>query len=56
MAEQERGERLVETEHHPNCPGCKVERYKASQRGFPFRDLFSIWIIVLANDLILGVY
>ncbi|KAM6600767.1 hypothetical protein CsatA_020376 [Cannabis sativa] len=37
--------------YHPNCPGCKVQQYKDLQQGFPVRDLFRIWAIVLASAL-----
>ena len=50
MAEEEYSESLLKKEHYyPDCPGCKVEQYKASQQGFPFRDVFNIWIIVVAS-------
>ncbi|GMN59282.1 hypothetical protein TIFTF001_028356 [Ficus carica] len=40
---------LEKTKYFPDCPGCKVEQYKDSQTGFPFLDIFRIWIIVIAN-------
>ncbi|PON33280.1 Tetracycline resistance protein/multidrug resistance protein [Parasponia andersonii] len=42
---------LKKEEYYPNCPGCKVEQYKDLQRGYPVRDLFRIWIIVVASAL-----
>ncbi|PON86770.1 Major facilitator [Trema orientale] len=53
MAEEENNrESLLKKEYYyPDCPGCKVDQYKASQRGFPFRDVFNIWIIVVACSL-----
>ncbi|XP_062092069.1 protein ZINC INDUCED FACILITATOR-LIKE 1-like [Humulus lupulus] len=42
---------LKEYYYHPDCPGCKVEKYKNLQQGFPFRDLFRIWAIVIASAL-----
>lgn len=41
--------RKEEEYYYPNCPGCKVERYKDLQKAFPVRDLFRIWVIVLAT-------
>ncbi|XP_062092079.1 protein ZINC INDUCED FACILITATOR 1-like [Humulus lupulus] len=50
--EEEHREKLLKKEYYyPDCPGCKVDQYKASQRGFPFRDVFNIWIIVVASSL-----
>lgn len=40
---------LIKEELYPNCPGCKVEQYKDSQRGYPIRDLIRVWIVVLAS-------
>ncbi|XP_030491860.2 protein ZINC INDUCED FACILITATOR 1 isoform X1 [Cannabis sativa] len=57
MAEEEeqqsvQREKLLKKEYYyPDCPGCKVDQYKASQRGFPFRDVFNIWIIVVTSSL-----
>ncbi|PON59729.1 Major facilitator [Parasponia andersonii] len=53
MAEEENNrESLLKKEYYyPDCPGCKVDQYKAAQRGFPFRDVFNIWIIVVACSL-----
>lgn len=42
---------LEKTKYFPDCPGCKVEQYKDSQTGFPFVDIFRIWIIVISNAL-----
>ena len=42
-------EEKVEEELYPNCPGCKVDKYKDSQRGHPIRDLIRVWIFVLAS-------
>ncbi|PON59738.1 hypothetical protein PanWU01x14_157950 [Parasponia andersonii] len=57
MAEEDREcnnirESLLKKEYYyyPNCPGCKVERYKDLQQGFPVLDLLRLWIIVLATD------
>ncbi|PON86786.1 Major facilitator [Trema orientale] len=45
------GESLLINELYPNCPGCKVDHYKNSQRGFPIRDLLFVWIVVLSSAL-----
>ena len=42
-------ETLLEKDYYENCSGCKVEQYKAAQRGLPVKQLFAIWIIVLAT-------
>lgn len=42
-------ERLLKKNYYEDCPGCKVDQYKESQRGFPFREFFSMWIIVLGT-------
>ncbi|KAB1225525.1 Protein ZINC INDUCED FACILITATOR-LIKE 1 [Morella rubra] len=44
-------ERLLKKNYYEDCPGCKVDQYKESQRGFPFREFFSMWIIVLGTAL-----
>ncbi|KAL3629947.1 Protein ZINC INDUCED FACILITATOR 1 [Castilleja foliolosa] len=33
------------------CPGCKVDQHKLIQRGLPIKQVFIIWIIVLATAL-----
>ncbi|XP_010547293.1 PREDICTED: protein ZINC INDUCED FACILITATOR 1-like [Tarenaya hassleriana] len=42
---------LEKTKYHEECPGCKVEQMKELRRGFPFRELFFVWIIVLSTCL-----
>uniref|UniRef100_A0A6N2LRK4 Major facilitator superfamily (MFS) profile domain-containing protein n=1 Tax=Salix viminalis TaxID=40686 RepID=A0A6N2LRK4_SALVM len=37
--------------YYENCPGCKVDQLKEFKRGFPFRELISIWIVVLCTAL-----
>ncbi|XP_060676088.1 protein ZINC INDUCED FACILITATOR-LIKE 1-like isoform X1 [Ziziphus jujuba] len=51
MVEESRERLLKKNVYYENCPGCKVELYKESQRGLPIRDLFFVWIIVLSNAL-----
>ncbi|KAL3731838.1 hypothetical protein ACJRO7_028667 [Eucalyptus globulus] len=51
MAAEEQEKALLEKYFHENCPGCKVEKYKESQKGFPIRELLSIWIVVLCTAL-----
>lgn len=50
MAEECR-ERLLKKGYYENCPGCKIDEYKETQQGFPLRELFSIWIVVLCTAL-----
>ncbi|MFS7948684.1 hypothetical protein Hanom_Chr06g00562801 [Helianthus anomalus] len=48
---------LLEPVYHENCPGCKVDRDKRMQTGFPFKDLIFIWVVVLCvGELILITY
>ncbi|XWS75338.1 hypothetical protein CRYUN_Cryun01aG0077900 [Craigia yunnanensis] len=48
---QEYREPLLKKKYHGNCPGCKVDQMKELQRGIPFRQLVSIWIVVLCTAL-----
>ncbi|XP_010557818.1 PREDICTED: protein ZINC INDUCED FACILITATOR-LIKE 1-like isoform X2 [Tarenaya hassleriana] len=50
MAE-EHMETLLKKNYHENCPGCKVDQMKQLRRGFPLRELCTIWIIVLCTAL-----
>ncbi|XP_038892220.1 protein ZINC INDUCED FACILITATOR-LIKE 1-like isoform X1 [Benincasa hispida] len=52
MADESR-ERLLKEEHyyHENCPGCKMEQENQLHRGFPFRQLLMISLIVLVTGL-----
>lgn len=49
MAGEDVKERLLKKNYYENCPGCKVDEYKAVQQGFPIKELFVIWIVVLAT-------
>ena len=40
---------LIKKKFDPDCPGCKAEQYRDSQRGFPIRDILRVWFIVLCN-------
>ncbi|KAL3731841.1 hypothetical protein ACJRO7_028670 [Eucalyptus globulus] len=51
MAMEEQREALLQKHYFENCPGCKVEKLKESQRGLPIRELLSIWIVVLSSSL-----
>ncbi|XP_056164461.1 protein ZINC INDUCED FACILITATOR-LIKE 1-like [Syzygium oleosum] len=51
MAVEEQKEALLQKHYYENCPGCKVEKLKESRRGFPIRELVSIWIVVLCSAL-----
>jgi MFS family permease len=50
MAE-EYAECLLEKNFHEDCSGCKVDQMKRLRRGFPFWELFTVWIIVLCTAL-----
>ncbi|KAG7012840.1 Protein ZINC INDUCED FACILITATOR-LIKE 1 [Cucurbita argyrosperma subsp. argyrosperma] len=52
MADESR-ERFLKEEHcyYENCPGCKMERHNRLHRGFPFRHLLLISLIVLVTGL-----
>lgn len=47
MANNGVGAPLLKKDYYENCSGCKVEQMKERQRGLPFKQLFTIWIIVL---------
>jgi hypothetical protein len=49
MAEEYREALLKKDDYYENCPGCKVDQLKELKKGFPFRDLISIWIVVLCT-------
>lgn len=49
MAEEYREALLKKDDYYENCPGCKVDKLKELKKGFPFRDLISIWIVVLCT-------
>ncbi|CAK7325113.1 unnamed protein product [Dovyalis caffra] len=51
MADEYRETLLKNDNYYENCPGCKVDRLKELKRGFPFRELISIWIVVLCTAL-----
>ncbi|KAF9676481.1 hypothetical protein SADUNF_Sadunf08G0006400 [Salix dunnii] len=51
MAEEYREALLKKDVYYENCPGCKVDQLKELKRGFPFRELISIWIVVLCTAL-----
>ncbi|KAL6563052.1 Protein ZINC INDUCED FACILITATOR-LIKE 1 [Orobanche minor] len=33
------------------CPGCEVDQQKEIQRGFPIKQVLTVWLIVLATAL-----
>jgi hypothetical protein len=35
--------------YHENCPGCKVDQAKELKMDVTFRNVFSIWIVVLCS-------
>ncbi|KAK1575380.1 hypothetical protein Q3G72_004923 [Acer saccharum] len=42
---------LLKNKYYEGCPGCKVDQDKMLQRGFPIRQLVSVWIVVLCTAL-----
>ncbi|KAL4203419.1 hypothetical protein AMTRI_Chr01g103890 [Amborella trichopoda] len=46
-------EALLKTDkvYYENCPGCKQDRVKELQKGFPLKECISIGVIVLCNVL-----
>ncbi|KAL8233893.1 hypothetical protein R6Q59_019993 [Mikania micrantha] len=42
---------LLDHGYHENCPGCKVDRQKRIQTGFPIKELIFIWVVVLCVAL-----
>ncbi|KAK1381255.1 Zinc induced facilitator 1 [Heracleum sosnowskyi] len=44
-------ETLLEKDYNENCPGCKVDRRKLLQQGVPYKEVFTIWVVVLATAL-----
>lgn len=47
----EHNEALLKKNYYENCPGCKVDRLKESQRRVPIKQLILIWMIVLCVAL-----
>ncbi|KAF3664111.1 putative protein ZINC INDUCED FACILITATOR-LIKE 1-like isoform X2 [Capsicum annuum] len=35
-------------EYYENCPGCKMDRKKEAQTGFPIKGLLTVWVVVLS--------
>ncbi|XP_076955297.1 protein ZINC INDUCED FACILITATOR-LIKE 1-like isoform X2 [Bidens hawaiensis] len=44
-------DKLLDRVYHENCPGCKVDRDKQMQTGFPYKQLVFIWVVVLCVAL-----
>ncbi|KAJ6332255.1 hypothetical protein OIU76_010609 [Salix suchowensis] len=52
MAENGTGESLLKkNKYYKDCPGCKIEQYKETNTGVPFRHLLYVWIVVLCAAL-----
>ncbi|KAH6772443.1 hypothetical protein C2S52_004763 [Perilla frutescens var. hirtella] len=51
MGMDEYGESLLEKDYFEGCPGCVVDRQKQTQRGLPFKQVLTVWIIVLGTAL-----
>ncbi|KAL5078347.1 hypothetical protein RYX36_017331 [Vicia faba] len=37
--------------YHENCPGCKVDQAKELKQDVTFRNVFTIWIVILCSTL-----
>ncbi|KAL0337851.1 UNVERIFIED_CONTAM: protein ZINC INDUCED FACILITATOR-LIKE 1 [Sesamum calycinum] len=37
--------------YHDNCEACKIQRFKESNTGIPFKLLFFVWVVTLAAAL-----
>ncbi|KAB5551625.1 hypothetical protein DKX38_008936 [Salix brachista] len=54
MAENGIGESLLrKNEYYKDCPGCKIEHYKETNTGVPFKHLLYVWIVVLCAGFVL---
>ncbi|CAK8564841.1 unnamed protein product [Lathyrus sativus] len=42
---------LKKHHYHENCPGCKVDEAKELKQDVTFRNVFTIWIVVLCSTL-----
>ncbi|CAA7392987.1 unnamed protein product [Spirodela intermedia] len=51
MPEENASAPLLEKVYHADCPGCKVDRWKATNEGIPFRELFYVWLVTLCTAL-----
>ncbi|CAA6657002.1 unnamed protein product [Spirodela intermedia] len=49
MPEENASAPLLEKVYHADCPGCKVDRWKATNEGIPFRELFYVWLVTLCT-------
>ena len=49
-------EELLEQVYHENCPGCKVDRDKRMQTGFPLKELIFMWVVVLCVGKFITVF
>uniref|UniRef100_A0A6M2EDP0 Major facilitator superfamily (MFS) profile domain-containing protein n=1 Tax=Populus davidiana TaxID=266767 RepID=A0A6M2EDP0_9ROSI len=52
MAENGIGESLLKkNKYHEDCPGCKIEHFKETNTGVPFKHLLYVGIVVLCAAL-----
>ncbi|XP_074383524.1 protein ZINC INDUCED FACILITATOR-LIKE 1-like [Apium graveolens] len=51
MAGEDVKETLLEKDYFEGCPGCKLDKQKVLQRGVPYKELFIIWVVLLASAL-----
>ncbi|KAJ6802808.1 protein ZINC INDUCED FACILITATOR-LIKE 1-like isoform X2 [Iris pallida] len=42
---------LLRKVYHDNCPGCKLDRKKDSNPGYPYKEFFYLWLVALCNGL-----
>ncbi|XP_020549738.1 protein ZINC INDUCED FACILITATOR-LIKE 1 isoform X5 [Sesamum indicum] len=52
MEDNSAAEPLIKKQgYHDNCEACKIERFKESNTGIPFKLLFFVWVVTLAAAL-----
>ncbi|XP_054816244.1 protein ZINC INDUCED FACILITATOR-LIKE 1-like isoform X2 [Prosopis cineraria] len=42
---------LLKNRYYENCPGCKVDRAKALNKGSPLKHLLNIWMLTMCTTL-----
>uniref|UniRef100_A0A1D1ZE51 Putative peptide/nitrate transporter At3g43790 n=1 Tax=Anthurium amnicola TaxID=1678845 RepID=A0A1D1ZE51_9ARAE len=51
MAGKDAAGPLLEKVYYEGCPGCKVDRWKATYRGIPYRQFLYVWLVTLCSAL-----
>lgn len=42
-------EPLLEKVYYEKCPGCRVDRWKATSTGMPYKQFFYVWLVTLST-------